>query len=186
MVFCDANVLYGTLLRDLLMWLGVRRSLRLRWTSQVQEEWTRNLLEHRPELTPDRLTRTCEQMNRAIPDALVESAPGEEGFDLPDPDDRHVLAAALDCGAEALLTFNLKDFPTAAVPAGLQVAHPDLYLRDYPQAVITALQKLRANLKRALPSPRKKSWLVCRELGCLSLPKRSGKATWSSEKRSSK
>ena len=152
MVFCDANVLYGTLLRDLLMWLGVRRSLRLRWTAQVQEEWTSNLLEHRPELTPDRLTRTCEQMNRAIPDALVEAAPGEEGFDLPDPDDRHVLAAALACGAEVLLTFNLKDFPAAAVPAGLQVAHPDLYLRDYftayPRAVITALQKLRANLKR--------------------------------------
>ena len=135
MVFCDANVLYGTLLRDLLMWLGVRRSLRLRWTAQVQEEWTRNLLEHRPELTPDRLTRTCEQMNRAIPDAFVEAAPDEQSFDLPDPDDRHVLAAALACGAEVLLTFNLKNFPAAVVPAGLQVAHPDLYLRGLAVAM---------------------------------------------------
>lgn len=152
MVFCDANVLYGNLIRGLLMWLGVRRSLRLRWTAQVQEEWTRNLLEHRPDLSREQLARTCEQMNLAIPDALVPLASNEDGYDLPDPDDRHILAAALACEAEVLLTFNLKDFPLAAIPADLQVVHPDPYLADYfrayPQAVTEALRSLRANLKR--------------------------------------
>ena len=151
-VFCDANVLYGSLLRDLLMWLGVRRNLRLRWTVQVQEEWTRNLLAHRPDLLPEQLVRTCEQMNRAIPDALVPAGREEESYDLPDPADRHVLAAALACEAEVLLTFNIRDFPASAVPAELKVAHPDLYLTAYfqthPQAVTAALRSLRANLKR--------------------------------------
>lgn len=151
-VFCDANVLYGNLLRDLLMWLGVRRNLRLRWTKQVEAEWTRNLLAHRPDLSPEKIRRTCEVMNQAIPDAMVPSSPNEGDYALPDPDDRHVLAAALACEAEVLLTFNLKDFPSTSIPAKLRVAHPDIYLAEYldaePRTVLSALQSMRTNLKR--------------------------------------
>lgn len=139
-------------MRDLLMWLGVRRQLSLRWTALVEEEWTRNLLAHRPDLDAEKVYRTCQRMNKAIPEALVPAAPDEDRYDLPDPDDRHVLAAALACEAEVLLTFNLKDFPAKAIPAEVQVVHPDVYLTDYfsehPQAVAAALHSVRTNLKR--------------------------------------
>lgn len=151
-MFCDANVLYSYLLRDLLMWLGVDRTLSLRWTERIYQEWSRNLLAHRPELAAERLARTFEQMNRAIPEALVPSASEEDTSDLPDPDDRHVLAAALACEAEVLLTFNLKDFPATAIPSELRVVHPDLFLltclHTQPQAMTAALRDMRANLKR--------------------------------------
>lgn len=151
-VFCDANVLYSYLLRDLLMWLGVDRTLSLRWTERIYQEWSRNLLAQRPDLAAERLARTFEQMNRAIPKALVPPASEEDVNDLPDPDDRHVLAAALACEAEVLLTFNLKDFPVAAVPSELRVVHPDLFLltclSTQPQAMTAALRNMRANLKQ--------------------------------------
>ncbi|WP_308430685.1 PIN domain-containing protein [Deinococcus piscis] len=151
MVFCDANVLYGSMLRNLLMWLGVQRTLSLRWSDQVQLEWTRNLLEHRPTLSAEALQKTCEQMNQAIPEALVEGWDENQTFDLPDPDDQHVLAAALAAEAAVLLTFNLSDFPKAAVPDGLVVVDPDTYLtvclEVQPIRVRQALTKLRSHLK---------------------------------------
>ena len=148
-VFCDANVLYGSLLRDLLMWLGVRRNLRLRWTVQVQEEWTRNLLAHRPDLLPEQLVRTCEQMNRAIPDALVPAGREEESYDLPDPADRHVVEAALAAGARVIVTANLRDFPRGTLAAvGLEARHPDEVLlglwRAEPEAVARVVDGVHA------------------------------------------
>lgn len=50
-VLCDANVLYGSLLRDLLVRLGVSGALRPRWTTRIEQEWVGNLLEHRPDLS---------------------------------------------------------------------------------------------------------------------------------------
>jgi hypothetical protein len=65
---------------------------------QIHEEWKRNLIMNRPELTAEQLIRTSALMDRAIPDALVT---GHEeliaGLTLPDIDDRHVLAAAIRC-----------------------------------------------------------------------------------------
>lgn len=129
--FCDANVLYSALLRDLLIRLSLAGLCELRWSEQVQDEWTRNLLAVRPDRA-QALTRTRALMDRALPQANCH---GYEllipGLALPDPDDRHVLAAALHSGADVLLTFNLKDFPPAGVPGGvLLVTHPDPWLVD--------------------------------------------------------
>lgn len=127
-VLCDANVLYGSLLRDLLVRLGVSGALRPRWTTRIEQEWVGNLLEHRPDLSRTRIERTCALMRRAIPEGQVEAGDDPSVGALPDPDDRHVLAAALACGAEVLLTFNEEDFPAALVPAPLIVCHPDRFL----------------------------------------------------------
>lgn len=127
-VLCDANVLYGSLLRDLLIRLGVSGALRPRWTARIEQEWVGNLLEHRPDLSRTRLERTCALMRRAIPEGQVEAGDESAVGALPDPDDRHVLAAALVSGAEVLLTFNEQDFPSPLVPAPLVVCHPDRFL----------------------------------------------------------
>lgn len=100
-VVYDASVLYPAPLRDLLIWVAIKGLVRAKWTDQIQEEWLRNLLEQRPDLDERRLRRTQQLMNRALPDAHVS---GYEdlisALELPDPDDRHVLAAAIRAGAQ--------------------------------------------------------------------------------------
>jgi predicted nucleic acid-binding protein len=149
----DACVLYPAPLRDFLMWLALSGRFRARWTAQIHDEWVRNLLKNRPELDPANLQRTVDLMNQAVPDGLVT---GHEsltaGLTLPDPDDRHVLAAAIRCGAGVIVTFNKRDFPTETLaPFGVEVQHPDEFidnLFDLDQAVVVAAaQKQRSTLK---------------------------------------
>jgi hypothetical protein len=85
---------------------------RAKWTDRIHEEWISSLLENRPDLTRNKLERTRDLMNEAVPDCLVDGyEPLTAGVELPDENDRHVLAAAIHCSADALVTFNLKDFP---------------------------------------------------------------------------
>src|SRR5436309_15327350 len=112
-VILDACVLYPAPLRDLLLWLALLGLYRPRWTEMIHDEWMRSLLKERPDLTRDRLERTRDLMDKAVPDCLVAGYEGLiAGITLPDPDDRHVLAAAIHGNAEIIVTYNLKDFPT--------------------------------------------------------------------------
>jgi len=63
----DACVLYPASLRDFLMWLGLSGRFRARWSAQIHDEWKRNLLINRPDLSADQLDRTSDLMDRAIP-----------------------------------------------------------------------------------------------------------------------
>lgn len=149
----DACVLYPAPLRDFLMWLALSGRFRARWTDLIHDEWVRNLLKNRPELEPANLRRTVDCMNKAIPDALVTGHEGLiAGLTLPDPDDRHVLAAAIRCGAGVIVTFNERDFPNEQLaPFGIEVQHPDEFidnLFDLDQAaVVAAAQRQRHTLK---------------------------------------
>ena len=70
------------------------------------------VLRNRQDLKREQLDRTRELMDQAVPDCLVSGYEGIEAtLALPDPDDRHVLAAAIKCGAGTIVTYNLKDFP---------------------------------------------------------------------------
>src|SRR6478736_2585668 len=112
----DACVLYPAPLRDLLLSLTVEGLFRARWSEEIHEEWIRNLLKQRSDLTRDALERTKTFMNSSVPDCVVE---GYEylinSLKLPDADDRHVLAAAIVGHADAIVTFNLKDFPSDVI-----------------------------------------------------------------------
>lgn len=149
----DACVLYPAPLRDLLMWLALSGRFRARWSEQIHHEWTRNLLRKRPDLDAALLARTVELMNRAVPDALVSGHEAlVEGLHLPDPDDRHVLAAAIRCGASVIVTFNQKDFPTDALATyGVETQHPDEFIDNLfdldPASVVSAAQKQRRSLQ---------------------------------------
>jgi hypothetical protein len=67
----DACVLYPASLRDLLLTLSVDGVYGARWTDDIQNEWIRNLMINRPELSPAALGRTAGLMNDAIDDARI-------------------------------------------------------------------------------------------------------------------
>lgn len=150
----DACVLYPAPLRDFLMWLGLSGRFRARWSPQIHDEWKRSVLRDRADLTPEQLNRTSDLMDKAIPDASVTGHEAlAESLRLPDAGDRHVLAAAIRCGASVIVTFNEKDFPSEALePFGIEAQHPDLFIDNLfdldPAAVVTAAQRQRGQLRR--------------------------------------
>ncbi len=112
----DANVFYDAVVRDLLMQLALSGLIRPRWTQRINDEWTRNLLANRPDINPAQLDFTTTMMVRAVPDGLVGEFESLIGLlHLPDPNDRHVLAAAIKAEADVIITLNLKDFPQSAL-----------------------------------------------------------------------
>jgi predicted nucleic acid-binding protein len=115
-VVYDANVLYPAPLRDLLMYLAMTDLFAARWSDDIHEEWIRNVLKNRPDLTRETLERTRRFMDKSVRDTLVT---GYEALiptlELPDPHDRHVLAAAIQANADVIVTMNLKDFPKAVL-----------------------------------------------------------------------
>ncbi|MFG1814871.1 PIN domain-containing protein [Kribbella sp. NPDC049174] len=99
-------------MRDLLIRVAQAGLVQARWTDQILDETFRNLTSNRPDLDPIKLGRTRELMNRAIRDVLITGyEPLIDVLDLPDPDDRHVLAAAIKGNAQLIVTENTKDFP---------------------------------------------------------------------------
>lgn len=108
----DACVLYPAPLRDLLLQLAMTDLFRAHWTADIHKEWMRNVAAHRPDIAPEQLERTRQLMDAHVRDCLVE---GYENLipsiDLPDDDDRHVLAAAIIAEADVIVTYNLRVFP---------------------------------------------------------------------------
>ncbi|WP_253438340.1 PIN domain-containing protein [Pseudomonas migulae] len=149
----DACVLYPAPLRDFLMWLALSGRFRAKWSQEIHNEWKRNLLKNRPDLTAGQLNRTSELMDQALPDACVMGHEDLiEGLTLPDIDDRHVLAAAIRCNASVIVTFNQKDFPCKALePFGIEAQHPDEFVGNLfdldSSAVIMAAHSQRQQLK---------------------------------------
>jgi predicted nucleic acid-binding protein len=158
-VLLDANVLYAAPLRDTLMHLAVTPLLEARWTKDIQAEWLRNLHKNRPDIPIEKLERTQKLMNQALPNALVA---GYEDLIptllLPDPDDRHVLAAAIVGQAKMIVTANLQDFPdNVLAPYGIKAIHPDdlvdLLFSQEPVRVLQALKMQRSAMKNPPMNP---------------------------------
>jgi hypothetical protein len=116
--FLDASVLYSAPLRDLLMRLTLAGLYQARWSNDVRDEWTRALLRDRPDLTAGQLDRVRSTMDQHGEDCLVT---GYESLitslTLPDPDDRHVLAAAILAGAGVIVTTISKIFRSKVWPS---------------------------------------------------------------------
>ena len=153
-------MLYPAPLRDLLVRLALTGLFRAKWSARIHEEWIRSVLKNRPDLTEEQLRRTCDLMNRAVPDCLVTGHEGLiEQLQLPDADDRHVLAAAIRSQAGVIVTFNLKDFPSDALaPYNVEAQHPDEFISHQfdlsPAAVAAAVRDQRLALKNPPRSAR--------------------------------
>ena len=147
----DACVLYPATLRDLLLSLARDGLYHARWSERIQDEWVSSLLTRRPDLEEAALRRTCELMAQAVPDSVVQGWQRIETSltGLPDGDDRHVLAAAICGHADAIVTYNLGDFPAEALaPFGVEAQHPDDFLLNQldlnPIAALKSIKAMRA------------------------------------------
>lgn len=110
-VILDANVLFPFRKRDILLSFYSAGFFRGRWTEQIINEWTKNLKSKRPEFSKS-IDSQVSAIETKFPEAIVTGYDALiETLELPDPDDRHVLAAAIRCGAQQIITDNLKDFP---------------------------------------------------------------------------
>lgn len=149
----DANVLYPAPLRDILMQLAVEDLFRAKWTADIHREWMEALLEREPDRDRAALERTRDLMDKATRDCLVTGyEPLIPSLELPDPDDRHVLAAAIVGRCDVIVTQNRKDFPEAVLtPYGIETQHPDDFLSNhlnlYPGPFCEGIRKVRARLK---------------------------------------
>ena len=150
----DACVLFPVAVCDSLMSVAATGLYAPKWTQRIEDEWTRSLAQKsgRP---PGSYNVRRDAMRDAAPDwevpeyAWTRIAPC---LQLPDPDDVHVLAAAIAGHADCIVTANLKDFPAEALaPFGIQVIHPDEFLiaqMDLDSlSVLAAFKEQRARLK---------------------------------------
>jgi predicted nucleic acid-binding protein len=149
----DACVLHPAPIRDLLLRLAVAGLVRARWTDRILDECFASIRRVRPDLPPERLVRTRGLINRAVPDCLVGRYERlVKGLKLPDPDDRHVLAAGIRAKAQVIVTFNLADFPDSELSRfGIEARHPDEFVSGLlslePDAVCTAVREQAAALR---------------------------------------
>ena len=157
--FLDASALYPALLRNILMRLAVDDLFRAFWSERVQDEWTQAIFRNRPDLPRAQIERTRRLMDDAVDDAIVRGyEPLIEKIALPDADDRHVLAAAIHCGANVVVTANLRDFPPEILSLhGIEAQHPDAFIlrlfKASPHEVVDALNRLRRALKNPPMTP---------------------------------
>ncbi len=161
-VLFDANVLYPAPLRDFLLRLAVTDLFRAKWTDDIHEEWISNVLKNAEKkgnlnITREKLERTKALMNEYAQDALVTDYKELiETLKLPDPDDRHVLAAAIKGRCDLIVTFNLKDFPENILAKyGLQACHPDDFITDLIDLSNITVAKVAKIHRESLKNPPK-------------------------------
>lgn len=125
-VLVDACVLYSTVPRALVLGAAEAGLIVPLWSDRIVEEWRRAVARDGPEAAAHVASeialarRACPDASIAVPDGLSDT------LALPDPDDRHVLAAAIAGRAKTLLTRNMRDFPPRTLARhGVSPRHPD-------------------------------------------------------------
>ncbi len=157
-VVLDTCVLYPLLLRDTLLRLAEEGLYDARWSEDTLVELGRNLT-NKAGMSRHNLDRLLERIDRSFPLAMLS----EYDHLIPamrcHEKDRHVLAAAVQCGAGTIVTFNLADFPAESTdPHSVTVLHPDQFLLELlaksPLDVIDELGRQAADYRhdpRTLP-----------------------------------
>lgn len=148
----DTNVIYPLWTRDLLMWFAFYELFTPKWSSNIFSEWIKVM--KRKGVSDKEAHKRASMMNQAFPDAKVKNYEALiDGLNLPDQDDRHVLAAAIKTNANLIVTNNLKDFPKTYLSTfGLSAKSADDFLTDIidlnPEISVQAFRKLVLNKKK--------------------------------------
>ncbi len=149
----DTCVLWPSLQRDFLLSLAAEGMYRPAWSSAILAELefheARKLVRRHVDRTEaaSRAAHLVEQMGRAFNDAEIQGWESLEGtYGLPDPDDEHVLAAAVLARAGVIVTHNLKDFPSDVLPSDLRLLRPAEFALDTvtldPQLALRAVTEI--------------------------------------------
>ena len=151
----DANVLYSAPLRNYLLQLASFGIYDPLWTDAIHEEWIRSLLKVRPDIKRASLeTRRRLMDSNFYRSKVTDYVPIIETLSLPDPDDRHVLAAAINGHAQKIITANLKDFPAKALTAyHISAVHPDDFVLECITREKTKALKALKNQVKYLKNP---------------------------------
>lgn len=147
-VILDANVLYPFRTRDVLLSFAQAGLFRARFTEEILDEWTYNLIKNKPQLES-----SVRRQEAAIRDTFDECfvtgyAPLIPGLSIPDKDDRHVLAAAIKCSAQIIVTETRKDFPAETLEEyGVETLSADDFLANtydlFPKSGPRVLKQVR-------------------------------------------
>jgi predicted nucleic acid-binding protein len=126
----DTNVVYPIIIRDILFWFAYYDLYTPKWSEHIFDEWKRVMKEKG--VSEQAANIRIGKANLAFPDALVKNYQGLIDFlELPDKDDRHVLASAIKTNANVIVTNNIKDFPEAYLQSfGLNAKTADDFLTD--------------------------------------------------------
>lgn len=141
----DANVLFPTILREILCDLAQEGRFTALWSERILEEWRRAALRIGADAGAVAGAEIA-MLRLRFPDAILPDD-GQAAIDLdfPDPADRHVAEAALAGQASLIVTANLRDFPQRLMAGlGLRAIHPDAFLlglfREDPASVTRAVR----------------------------------------------
>lgn len=155
----DANVLYPTVLREILTDVAAAGLYQPLWSPRILDEWRHVAARSGvAEVAGAEIALLSDRFPAA---SVTDAGSRTKGLDLPDPADAHVIEAALNGGADCIVTANLRDFPRPALAAvGLRAVHPDAFLTDlwahHPAPVTAALHAAHAKAERlggAMPLP---------------------------------
>ena len=153
----DACVLVPITLADTLLRVAEKGIYRPLWSGVILAEAQEAAEEIHPGID---VSKRFAHMREAFEDALVTGWKDlEPGIQLPDPDDRHVVAAAIRSGAQAIITANLADFPATTLgPLGLEAVHPDAFLLDQldisPPTILQVIREQAARTRRPPLTPK--------------------------------
>jgi predicted nucleic acid-binding protein len=155
----DANVLHPAFVRAALLWFAEERLFQPHWSPTILEEWRRSVVRRFPEVPAEKLDAQEAAMNDAFPDALIEEHECIiDALKLPDPDDRHVLAAAIVGRCSGIITCNLKHFPDdVAAKFKIEIVHPDDFIVNIidldPDRAKAAARRHREAMAKSAISP---------------------------------
>ncbi len=160
-VLIDACVLYPTVLREIVLGVAARGLFTPLWSARLLEEWARATVKLGPgapvvargEIAVLRTRWPAAEVPEENPQVALTVAQN-----LPDPDDLHVIAAALTGRADLILTLNLRDFPPRVLaPLGLRALAPDPFLLalmpDHPAAVTAEIARVHDEAERLAGTP---------------------------------
>lgn len=158
----DANVLYSVAICDALMEVAATGIFAAKWSRAIDDEWIKNLAKNRNRAETD-FHKRRDLMHDTCPDWEVSEVGWkliEPCLELPDTNDRHVLAAAIAGHADSIVTINIKDFPASVLdPLGITALHPDEFLLQQlqldPLVVLPAFKAMRYRLKNPAFTPEK-------------------------------
>jgi predicted nucleic acid-binding protein len=156
-VFLDACVLVPITLTNVILTAAEAGLVRPHWSAEVVEEAVEAILEIRPGLAEDRIRRRFAAMNAAFEGASVSGDPAAlDGTGFPDPDDLHVVAAAIAAEARMIVTANIRDFPSHVLAVlGLNVVSPDQLLLGLLEEDAEATVNVVVEVATALRNPQR-------------------------------
>ncbi len=175
-ILIDACVLYPTVMREVVLGVAGKGVFEPVWSARILEEWARATVKLGPEGEAQARGEIA-LLRAAWPKAERPAAPGREArLWLPDENDIHVLAVAIDASADAIMTLNAKDFPRGTLAEeGLARVDPDGFLMAQWAEHETAIRDVAATVLAAARAMSDEDWTLRRLMKKARLP-RLGKA----------